>query len=169
MESASFERTASIAMLSSCDAPLNFWKRVEHPGRSPWKLQDTLNLHLGLELVFSGFSGRLQQPIPVAKSGIRVVPGAAQAAVQSAVAKFWKGAVQGAAQAAVHSARPLHCKGFCWARSSIVHCEFLEGSTFKRDRDEISSGRKSVCPWFDLTFFSFGNNILAAVWTAATT
>ena len=71
--------------------------------------------------------------------------GAAQAV---RLPKSGKGAVQGAAQAAVHSARPLHCKGFCWARNSIVHCEFLEGSTFKRDRDEISSGRKSICSWF---------------------
>ena len=60
------------------------------------------------------------------------VQGAVQATVQSAVtrvhsavAKSGKGAVQGAVQAAVHSARPLHCKGLCWARSSIVHCVFF--------------------------------------------
>ena len=72
--------------------------------------------------------------------------GAVQATVHTAVEKSGKGAVQGAVQAAVHIARALGCNGLCWARNSIVH---LEVSTLPPDWDEISSGRKSICSWFD--------------------
>ena len=56
------------------------------------------------------------------------VQGAVQATVQSAVTRVHSAVAKsgkGAVQAAVHSARPLHCKGLCWARSSIVHCVFF--------------------------------------------
>ena len=88
--------------------------------------------------------------------------------------KSGKGAVQAAVQAAVHSARPL-VAGDAGYETRLC-TKLLEASMLPCDRDDISSGRKSICSWFDLILFGFGNNILfavcysfGAVWTAVTT